>query len=125
MKISELTKFAITLGLLPWIPAFVLYRHSYIKAAIIIIAIMLILSFISFISKKFARAFKDLLSKIGSFLGKYVAIIILFVGYIFVVIPTGILMKLVKRDRLLLKKPNINSYWKEYDNKSTDYEYQF
>ena len=125
MKINELTKFAITLGLLPWIPAFLLYKHSHIKAAMILLAIFLILSMLSFLSKKFAKNFKNVLEKIGAFLGKYIAIIVLFLGYIFVVIPTGLLMKIVKRDRLRLKKPNVSSYWLNYENKNTDYEYQF
>ena len=125
MKISELTKFAITLGLLPWIPAFILYKHLHIKAAIILLTAFLILSILSFLSKRFAKNFKNILEIIGAFLGKYIAIIVLFIGYLFVVIPTGLLMKIVKRDRLKLKKPNVNSYWINFENKNTDYEYQF
>ncbi|MCD7780837.1 MAG: hypothetical protein LUH05_09230 [Candidatus Gastranaerophilales bacterium] len=63
--------------------------------------------------------------KIGAFLGKYLAIIILAFIYIITVIPTGVLMKIVKRDRLRLKKPDISTYWIDYENKNTDYEYQF
>ena len=125
MKLDELTKFAITLGLLPWIPAFLLYKHSNIKIAIIILAVFLSLSLLSFISKRFASSFKHVLEKIGGFLGKYIAIVVLFIGYIFVVIPTGLLMKMVKRDRLKLKKQNTETYWITYENKNTDYEYQF
>ncbi len=125
MKINELTKFAITLGLLPWIPAFILYKHGQIKWAAGIICVLVLLSLISFISKKFAAAFKSLVTVIGEFIGRYLAIIVLFIGYIVAVIPTGLLMKIVKRDRLKLKKPNINTYWQNYENKSTDYEYQF
>ncbi len=125
MKINEYTKFAITLMILPWIPAFILYRHSMLKLGLIIIGIFLILSFICFVSKKFAKIFKDILTKAGNFFGKYIAIIILFIGYIFVVIPTGLLMKLVKRDRLILTKPEVNSYWKKNENNETNYEYQF
>ena len=66
-----------------------------------------------------------MLTKIGNFLGKYIAIIVLAFGYIIAVIPTGLLMKLVRRDRLRLKKANVESYWKDYDNTNTDYEFQF
>lgn len=125
MKINELTKFAITMGLLPWIPAFVLYKHTQIKAAAIVLAIFLALSFLCFVSKKFAYSFKSLLEKIGGFLGRYIAIVVLAIGYIAAVIPTGLLMKIVKRDRLRLKKPDVKTYWLDYENKNTDYEYQF
>lgn len=125
MKINELTKFAITLGLLPWIPAYLLYKHSHQDFAVIVLAIFLMLSIISFSSKKFAEWFKNLLTKIGNFLGKYIAIFVLALGYILAVIPTGLLMKLVKRDRLRLKKQNVDSYWKDYEVSTTDYEFQF
>ena len=111
MKINELTKFAITLGLLPWIPAFLLYKHSHQDCAIAVLAVFLSLSILSFASKKFANYFKTTLEKIGNFLGRYIAIIVLAIGYIVAVIPTGLLMKLVKRDRLRLKKPDWNPYW--------------
>ena len=125
MKINELTKFAITLGLLPWIPAFLLYKHNHLDIAYCIIGIFLTLSILSFFSKKFAQSFKTILEKIGHFLGKYIAIIVLFFGYIIAIIPTGFIMKLVKRDRLRLKKPDLQTYWTKYSEEKTDYEYQF
>lgn len=125
MKINELTKFAITLGILPWIPAFILYKHSMIKAAVIVLVIFISLSLLCFISKGFARILKDTLTKIGGFLGKYLAIIVLFFGYLLAILPTGLLMKIVGRDRLLLKKPKTETYWKNNEAEKTDYEYQF
>lgn len=125
MKINELTKFAITLGLLPWIPAFLLYRHSYTDIGVKVLTVFLLLSLVCFISKSFAKKFKDILTAIGNFLGKYLAIIVLVIGYIVAVLPTGLLMKIVKRDRLKLHKPNTNTYWVDCDKQNTDYEYQF
>ncbi len=125
MKIKESVKFAITLGILPWIPAFILYKHSMFKTGAGVIVICLVLSLICFIFEKFSLNFKNLLTKIGSFLGRYLAIIVLTIGYIVAVLPTGLIMKLVKRDRLRLKKPQIHTYWKKYENNNTDYEYQF
>ena len=75
--------------------------------------------------KRFAHWFKSTLTKIGNFLGKYIAITVLAIGYIVAVLPTGLLMKIVKRDRLRLKKPNLETYWVDYENKNTDYEFQF
>lgn len=125
MKINELTKFAITLGLLPWIPAFVLYKHSHEHFALQVLIVFLLLSLMCFLSKTFAKKFKDILSSIGGFLGKYIAIFVLALGYIIAVVPTGLLMKIVKRDRLKLKRPITNTYWIDSENKTTDYEYQF
>lgn len=118
-------KFALTLFLLPWIPAFVLYKHSMLSIAAGVIVGFLLISLICFLSKNIALKFKAILSKIGNFLGKYIAITVLAVCYIVAVIPTGLLMKIVKRDRLRLKKPEVNSYWLNCETKNTDYEYQF
>ncbi len=125
MKINELTKFAITLGLLPWIPAFLLYKHSHQDIALHVVAILISLSLFCFISKKFAHFLKSNLEKLGSFLGKYISIIVLIIGYIIAVFPTGMLMKIVKRDRLRLKKQELSSYWKNNESTNSDYEYQF
>lgn len=122
---NEYRKFALTLGLLPWIPAFVLYKHHLNTIAMYILCIFIALSILSFLFNGFAKFFKHTLDKIGAFLGKYLAIIVLTIGYIVAVIPTGLLMKIVKRDRLKLKKPDVKSYWLDYENRSTDYEYQF
>ena len=125
MKLNEATKFALTLLLMPWIPAFILYKHNQIDATYIVLGIFLLTSFICFISKKISILLKSILTKVGKFLGKYIAIIALSIVYIVAVLPTGILAKIVKRDRLRLKKQNLDTYWLEYKNENTDYEYQF
>lgn len=125
MKIDEYKKLAITLSLLPLIPTIILYRHSHVNQAVIVLTIFWILAILCFVSKNFSVRFKKLLDKIGSFLGKYIAIVTLAIVYIVAVLPTGLLMKIVKRDRLRLKKPNVETYWLDNENKNTDYEYQF
>ena len=54
-----------------------------------------------------------------------IAIIVLFIEYIFIVIPISFFMKLTGRDRLLLKKPDKNSYWLSNVSLDADYERQF
>lgn len=125
MKINELTKFAITLGLLPWIPAFILCKHSLENYAVAVLAVFLLLAFVCFVSKKFAQCLKTSFAKIGNFLGKYISIFVLALVYIIAVVPTGLLMKIVKRDRLRLRKQNTTSYWKKFEANNSDYEYQF
>lgn len=125
MKISEAKKFAITLLLMPWIPAFILYKHNQQEVAYIILGIFLFTSFVCFIVPKISILLKEFLTKIGKFLGKYIAIISLAIVYIVAVCPTGLIAKLVKRDRLRLKKQNLKTYWIDYKNENTDYEFQF
>ncbi len=125
MKIKEEKKFALTLFLLPWIPAFILHKRGVDIWALRVLILFISLALLSFISSAFALKFKRILDTVGHFLGKYLAIIVLAIGYIVAVMPTGLIMKLVKRDRLRLKKPQIQTYWKKYENNNTDYEYQF
>ena len=125
MKLSEEKKFTLTLFLLPWIPAFILYKRGMDIWAIRVLVLFIALALISFISPAFALKFKQILEKIGHFLGKYLAIIALTIVYFIAVLPTGLLMKIVKRDRLRLKKPQLQTYWKKNENNNTDYEYQY
>lgn len=125
MKINELTKFALMLGLLPVIPAYLLYLKGFSGIACILLSVFWVLSLCCFLSKKTAAALKTATDKIGQMLGKYIAIAVLAVVYVVSVIPTGLLMKLVKRDRLRLKKREVDSYWVDCDNDKSDYEFQF
>jgi hypothetical protein len=125
MKISEARKFALTLLLMPWIPAFIIYKHGHFEPALVVIGVFLFTSFVCFISQKVSLWLKETLSKIGKFLGKYLAIIALAFVYIFAVLPTGTLAKIIGRDRLRLKKQNLKTYWIDYKNENTDYEFQF
>jgi len=44
-------------------------------------------------------------------LGKFVSPIIMGLIFFLVVTPTGVIMRLFKKDLLKLKKKNVNSYW--------------
>ena len=125
MKIKENIKVAIMCTIMPFAIGFLLYRHSHIKSAIIVLVCFLTVAFFSLVIPAFGNKVHEYGKKIGSFIGRYIAIVILFLGYILAVIPTGLLMKLVKRDRLRLKKPDIESYWVDNNDKNSDYELQF
>ena len=120
MKLNEYTKFKLTLFFIPWIPAYLLYKYGYRDIGIKVIVTFMVLALLCFISPKICKFLKDITHKIGEFLGKYIAIIALCV-----VLPTGILMKIVKRDRLKLKKPDVSTYWVNETQEKTDYEFQF
>ena len=63
------------------------------------------------------------IKKIIQFTTDKIARAILFLIFIFAIIPTKILMVLAKRDRLRLKE-NKNSYWLEANN-DNDFEVQY
>lgn len=125
MKIRENIKVAITCTILPWAIAFMLYRHSHFKSALAVIAIFLTIAALSLIIPKFGIYIHETASKLFKFVGNILSKIILFFVYILAVIPTGVLMKLVKRDRLRLKKPDVSTYFTDCEQKQHDYEYQF
>jgi len=51
--------------------------------------------------------------KFGIFLGNFIAPIVMGIIFFFVVSPTGLIMKLLKKDLIKLKKNNDSSYWIE------------
>lgn len=68
---------------------------------------------------------KKQLKKMHKKLCSNIAKIVLFAGYCIVVIPTAILMKIVRRDRLKLHSLKQKTYWKNFDNLNIDYERLF
>ncbi len=58
--------------------------------------------------------------KFGIFLGNFIAPVIMGIIFFFVVSPTGLIMKLLRKDLIKLKKNNDISYWiKKKDIKSS------
>ncbi|MBQ9246234.1 hypothetical protein IJ182_08210 [bacterium] len=125
MKIKENIKVAIMCTVMPFAIGFLLYKHSHYRTAMYVLISFLTVAFLSLIIPKFGNFVHKKGKQVGSFLGRYIAIVILFIGYIVAVMPTGFLMKIVKRDRLRLKKQNLQSYWVENENNNTDYELQY
>ena len=129
MKISENIKLSLTCVIIPFVIVNIFFRIFEIQSSLfvknIIYHFFFLIAFISLVIPKLGNFIYKKLKEIGSFLGKYISIIALFFVYICAVLPTGILMKIVKRDRLRLKKSNIQSYWIDNENKNTNYEYQF
>ena len=124
-KIRKNIKVAIFCTIMPIALYFLLNKFGLYNLSKIIMFSLFGVAILSIIWADFGCFIHNIAVKTGHFLGKYLAIIALFFVYIFAVLPTGILMKIVKRDRLLLKKPNTQTYWKKYENTNSDYEYQF
>ena len=63
--------------------------------------------------------------KFGILLGNIISPIIMGIIFFFVVTPTGLLMKIFKKDPLNLKKNNSNTYWTDKDNSNNNMKNQF
>ena len=90
--------------------------------AVIISLIFLILGFID---SKLLTPLNILWFKFGLFLGKIVSPLVMGIIYFFVVTPTGLLMKIFRKDLLNLKYNNKNSYWIEKNELKSKMKNQF
>ena len=63
--------------------------------------------------------------RFGLSLGKIVSPIVMGLVYFFVVTPTGLIMKLFKKDLIMLKKNNKKTYWIEEKKSESNMKNQF
>ena len=89
----------------------------------------LIISFIFFvlglINSKLLTPLNKLWFKFGILLGNIISPIVMGIVFFLVVTPTGLIMKLFRKDLINLKKNNNKSYWIEKSNKRTSMKNQF
>ena len=87
--------------------------------------ISLVFLFFGVINSKLLTPLNKLWFKFGILLGKIIAPIIMGVVFFLVVTPTGLIMKIFKKDLLKLKKNNSNTYWLKKDNSNSSLRNQF
>ncbi len=63
--------------------------------------------------------------KFGIFLGSIIAPIVMGIVFFLVVTPTGLIMKLLRKDLLNLKKNKKETYWLDKDNSNSSLKNQF
>ena len=63
--------------------------------------------------------------KFGMLLGSFIAPIVMGVIFFLVVTPTGLIMKLLRKDLLNLKKNKKETYWLDKDNSNSSLKNQF
>ena len=89
----------------------------------------LIISFVFFvlglINSKLLAPLNKLWFKFGILLGNIIAPIIMGIVFFLVVTPTGLIMRLFRKDTLKLKKNNNTSYWINKDNSNSSMRNQF
>lgn len=126
---KELKKFKITLLVLPVIPCAILWYRHYIIAAISIItvcwAILFLLLSVNLFGINIDKPVYSFVKKVLAFIGSMLSCIALIFVWFCTILPTGIIAKCVKRDRLCLNKSNKNSYWKDVVEKEPSYENQY
>ena len=112
MKLPTNKSFGLTFGtvfLIVFFYVFIEYNNSNLYLSILFISIIFYL--LGFLNSKILYPLNFIWFKFGIFLGKIVSPIILGIIYFLVVTPTGIVMKIFKKDLLALKFTDKNSYW--------------
>ena len=92
------------------------------KWSLIISIVFLILGLLN---SKILTPFNKAWFKFGIFLGNFISPVVMGVVYFFVVTPTGLIMRLFKKDLINLKKNNKNTYWIEKKQTKSSMKNQF
>ena len=100
-----------------------LLKQNEIRIWSLIISITFLL--LGLINSTLLTPLNKLWFKFGILLGNIISPIIMGIIFFFVVTPTGLLMKIFKKDPLNLKKNNNNTYWTDKDNNNNSMRNQF
>ena len=112
MKLPTNKSFGLTFGSVFFIIfLYVIYNHSNLTLGLSLLSISIIFFFLGFINSKVLHPLNLGWFKFGIFLGKIVSPIILGMIFFFVVTPTALIMRILRKDLLALKFNNKNTYW--------------
>jgi len=100
-----------------------LINNSEIRIWSIILALIFLI--LGLINSQFLTPLNRVWFKFGIFLGKFVSPVAMGLVFFLVVTPTGMIMKLLKKDILKLKNNNNKSYWIERSENKTSMKNQF
>ena len=89
------------------------------------LVVSIIFLLLGLINSTLLKPLNKLWFKFGILLGNIISPIIMGIIFFFVVTPTGLLMKIFKKDPLNLKKNNSNTYWTDKDNNNNSMRNQF
>ena len=87
--------------------------------------ISLIFLILGILNSKLLSPLNKLWMRFGLLLGRIVSPIIMGIIYFFVVTPTGLIMKIFRKDLLSLKKNDDKSYWIEKNDEKSNMKNQF
>ena len=112
IKISSNKSFGIVFAVVfSLIALWPLLKGNEIRLWSLIISIIFLT--LGLLNSKILTPLNKLWFKLGILLGNFIAPIIMGIIFFFVVTPTGIIMKLLRKDLIKLKKNNDDSYWIE------------
>jgi len=77
------------------------------------IVISLIFLILGILNSKILTPFNKVWFRFGIFLGNFISPIIMGIVFFLVVTPTGLIMKLLRKDLINLRKNNSSTYWIE------------
>ena len=89
------------------------------------LAVSIIFLILGIANAKILTPLNNLWLKFGLFLGKIVSPLVMGAIFFLVVTPTGIIMRLMRKDLLNLKKNNSKTYWLEKKNENNSMKNQF
>ena len=92
---------------------------------IYLILISLFFLILGILNSKILTPLNKFWMKFGLFLGNLISPIVMGIIYFGVITPTGIIMRILKKDILRLKKNNKKTYWLEKDNANNNMRNQF
>ena len=97
---------------------YLIFKYQNINYWFLILSIIFL--FLGLINSRILTPLNIIWFKFGLFLGKIISPIIMIIIFYFLVTPTGILMRIFKKDLLNLKFNNKKTYWiKKKDTKSS------
>ena len=105
------------------IAIYVFYKFEKINYTLIFLSILFLV--LGLRNSKILTPLNILWLKFGFLLGKFISPIVIGIIFFVVVTPTGLIMKLFKKDLLRLKKSKSNSYWIKRSNEGTNMKDQF
>ena len=124
IKISSNRNFGIVFFIVFLVVAtYPLINSSEIRIWSLILSLLFLI--LGLINSKILTPLNKLWFKFGILLGKIIAPIIMGVVFFLVVTPTGLIMKIFKKDLLKLKKNNSDTYWLKKDNSNNSLKNQF
>ena len=100
-----------------------IFNSEHIRIWPIIVSIIFLI--LGLLNSKLLSPLNKLWMKFGLFLGKIVSPFVMVVIFFGVVTPTGLIMKIFRKDILKLKKNNDVSYWAIKDNSNNNMDNQF
>lgn len=100
-----------------------LINHHEIRFWAILISLIFLI--LGMLNSKMLTPLNKIWFKFGIFLGNFISPIVMGIIFFFVVTPTGILMRLLRKDLINLKTNNEKTYWFKKNNDNNNMKNQF